>query len=267
MAKIDARARWDGSTAYSVRWRDLGTRHQRRVTLRSEQEAQSLVQYLNDNGRMHERAPGAAEIGKAGVPTIAQMVQEHIDLLVRPSPGTVRTYQGILDLHIRNTIGHIPVDALGYRELMQWVKGLLVQGIAPKSIHNMHGLLSSAMRTAELLQYVSRNPCHGIALPTVERTDDDTVFLTHSEFSLLLNGLDEHYRTFVKFLVMTGALFGEATAIRVADIDLVSRPPTARINKAWKRDGQSHYYVGPTKTAAGRRTVGLNPALALIHRC
>lgn len=69
------------------------------------------------------------------------------------------------------------------------------------------------------------------------------------------------YKTLVQFLVMTGARFGEATALTVADIDLLAKPPTARISKAWKRDGQSHYYLGPTKTRAGKRTIGLNPTL------
>ena len=49
----------------------------------------------------------------------------------------------------------------------------------------------------------------------------------------------------------------------VADVDLLSKPPTARINKAWRRDGQNQFYVGPTKTGAGKRTIGLNPALAI----
>lgn len=135
------------------------------------------------------------------------------------------------------------------------------QGAAPKSVHNMHGLLSAAMHTAELLGYISCNPCRGIPLPTIQRAEDEANFLTHAEFSLLLEGMDGRYKTFTQFLVMTGTRFGEATAIRVADIDLLSRPPTARVNKAWKRDGQSRYYVGPAKTGAGKRTIGLNPAL------
>jgi integrase len=144
---------------------------------------------------------------------------------------------------------------------MRWVKGLSLDGVAPKSIKNMHGLLSAAMKTAELLGYVSRNPCHGVPLPTVERAEDDALFLTHAELSLLTRGMHAPYKTLVQFLVMTGARFGEATALKVADIDLLSKPPTARINKAWKRDGQSRYYLGPTKTRAGKRSVGLNPAL------
>lgn len=63
---------------------------------------------------------------------------------------------------------------------------------------------------------------------------------------------------------MTGVRFGEASALKVADIDLLSKPPTARINKAWKRDERSRYYIGPTKTGAGKRTIGLNPALVKL---
>lgn len=227
----------------------------------SKEEALSLLRSLNDNGRMKELSPPADHLRMAGVPTIAEVVQEHIDLLVRPSPGTIGTYQRILDLHIRNTVGRIPVDEFGYREVMCWIKGLSAKGVAPKSIHNMHGLLSAAMKTASLLGYVSRNPCRGVPLPAVERAGDEAMFLTHAEFNMLIEGMHEPYKTLVQFLLMTGARFGEATALKVADIDLLSTPPTARINKAWKRDAQCGYYIGPTKTGAGKRTIGLNPAL------
>lgn len=261
MASIVRRLRWDGTTAFSVRWRDYRSGHQRRLTVRSEQEALTLLGYLNDIGQMLELSPPPAQLGKRGVPTVADVVQKHIDLLVRPSPGTIWTYQRILELRIRNTIGQIPVVEFGYRDVMLWIKGLTVDGVAPKSIKNMHGLLSAAMKTAELLGYIPRSPCRGVPLPTVERAEDDALFLTHTEFSLLVEGMHPHYKTFAQFLVMTGARFGEATALKVADIDLLSKPPTARINKAWKRDGQNRYYIGPTKTRAGKRTIGLNPAL------
>jgi hypothetical protein len=35
------------------------------------------------------------------VPTVADVIQEHIDLLMRPSSGTVKTYQTMLDLHVK----------------------------------------------------------------------------------------------------------------------------------------------------------------------
>jgi hypothetical protein len=45
------------------------------------------------------------------------------------------------------------------------------------------------MRTAELLQYVPRNLCRGVLLPTVERAEDDAMFLTHAEVGLLIDGM------------------------------------------------------------------------------
>lgn len=263
MVSISTRVRWDGSIAYSVRWRELGTRRQRRLTVRSEQEATSLAEHLRSHGRPPEPESPRATPGSL---TISDVVQEHIDLLIRPAPGTVATYQRILDLHIRNTIGHIALEDFGYREAIHWIKGLTLKGIAPKSVHNMHGLLSAAMNTAERLQYTTRNPCRGVPLPALERVDDDIRFLTPEEFFLLLDGMDEYYTAFLQFLVMTGTRFGEATAIQAADIDLLSRVPTARINKAWKRDGQSGYYIGATKTGAGKRTIGINTSLAQLLR-
>jgi integrase len=229
--------------------------------VRSQEEARSLARYISDHGQIPARAQLPPPSGQGSLPFVADVVQEHIDLLVRPSSGTIGTYQRILDLHIRNTVGHIPVDEFGYREVMRWIKGLTVEGVAPKSIHNIHGLLSAAMKTAELLGYVSRNPCRGVPLPQIERAEDEALFLSHAEFSLLIEGMHEADKTFVQFLVMTGARFGEATALKVTDLDLLSIPPTARVNKAWRRDGRSRYYIGPTKTAAGKRTIGLNPAL------
>jgi integrase len=71
--------------------------------------------------------------------------------------------------------------------------------------------------------------------------------------------MGERYRAFTEFLVMTGTRFGEATAVTVGDVDLMSKPATMRINKAWKRGADSQYYIGATKTGAGKRTVSLNP--------
>lgn len=261
VASIVTRTRLNGIVVFSVRWRDYGSGHQHRLTVRSQEEACSLARYLSDHGTVPTLTQLPPPSRQGSVPSVADVVQEHIDLLVRPSSGTIGTYQRMLDLHIQNTVGHIPVDEFGYREVMRWIKGLTVEGVAPKSIHNIHGLLSAAMKTAELLGYVSRNPCRGVPLPQIERAEDDALFLSHAEFSLLIEGMHEADKTLVQFLVMTGARFGEATALNVADIDLLSIPPTARINKAWRRDGSSRYYIGPTKTRAGKRTIGLNPAL------
>ncbi|MCA4131884.1 site-specific integrase [Arthrobacter sp. M4] len=244
-----------------VRWRDRKSRKQRGLTVATGIEAETLKRLLDANGQSFEIAQHAMLANARRVPTAAGVIQEHIDLLIRPSSGTIKTYQRMLDLHVRDVIGHVPVDELDYRHLAHWVKSMMRKGRSPKTIHNVHGLISAAMNTAQMLGYIPRNPCRGVQLPTLEKPEDEARFLTHAEFSMVMEGMGERYKAFTNFLVMTGTRFGEATALTVADLDLFSKPPTARINKAWKRDGQSQFYIGATKTGAGKRTIGLNPSL------
>lgn len=76
--------------------------------------------------------------------------------------------------------------------------------------------------------------------------------------------MPERYKDFTQFLVMTGTRFGETTAVTVADVDLLAKPATVRITRAWKRGGSNEFYVGPTKTGAGKRTVSMVPVLVEI---
>ncbi|MFC0455436.1 tyrosine-type recombinase/integrase [Arthrobacter liuii] len=261
MASISTRTKKDGSKSYMVRWRDKKSKTAQGLTVATLAEAETLKRLLDANGQSFEIAQHAILTNEKRPPTVAEVIQEHIDLLIRPSSGTIKTYQTMLDLHIRPVIGHVPVDKVDYRVIAHWVKSMMAKEKAPKTIHNIHGLISASMNTAEMLGYITRNPCRGVQLPNIEKAEDEAMFLTHAEYRLIMEGMEERYKAFTDFLVMTGTRFGEATALTVADVDLLSKPPTARINKAWKRDGQNKFYVGATKTGAGKRTIGLNPAL------
>ncbi|WP_154605299.1 MULTISPECIES: hypothetical protein [Arthrobacter] len=56
------------------------------------------------------------ESSRRKVLTVAEVIQEHIDLLVRPASGTLRTYQTMLDLHIKPVQGAILIDELDMRQ-------------------------------------------------------------------------------------------------------------------------------------------------------
>ncbi len=186
MASIRKRKKRDGTSSFVVLWRDPKSRQQQGLTVATEVEAQTLKRLLDANGQSFEIAQHTILSNQARVPTVAEVIQEHIDLLIRPSSGTTRTYQVMLDLHIRNIIGHIRVDKLDYRHIAHWVKSMSVKGRSAKTIHNVHGLISAAMNTAEMLGYVPRNPCRGVQLPSVEKAEDEAMFLTHGEFSLII---------------------------------------------------------------------------------
>ncbi|WP_240629690.1 hypothetical protein [Specibacter cremeus] len=117
------------------------------------------------------------------------------------------------------------------------------------------------METAITLKYRPDNPCRRVQVPSGEKPEDEARFLTQSEFGLLRDSMADPCRVFSEFLVMTGMRFGEATAVTGADVELLAKPATVRVNKAWKRDGSNSFYVGVTKTGAGKWTIAVNPGM------
>lgn len=227
MASIWRRKKSDGSQSYMVRWRDPRSKNQQAITFASQTEADTLKRLLDANNQSFEIAQQAIVDSQAKVPTVASVIQEHIDLLVR---GTVRTYQTMLSLHINAVLGSVPVDRLDYREITHWIRGMQKKGSSAKTIRNSHAPIFSAMETAVRLKHRPDNPCRGVQLPSGERAEDEARFLTYAQFGLILQCM-------------------------------MSKPATLRINEAWKRDGSNGFYAGPTKTGADKRTVSLNPQL------
>lgn len=74
-----------------VCWRDSKSHEQQGLTVATEAEAQTLKRLLGANGQSFEIAQHTILSNQAKVPTVADVVQAHIDLLIRPSSGTTRT--------------------------------------------------------------------------------------------------------------------------------------------------------------------------------
>jgi integrase len=188
-------------------------------------------------------------------------VAEHIDLLVKPTSQTIRNYRHMLTDHISPYLGGVAVRDVDLRHLTSWVRSMQDKNLSPKTIRNVHGLISASMETAMRLGYRPDNPCRGVTLPTTEHAEDKEQFLTWDEWQLIYRHLNPLYQPLGLFLVMSGARFGEATAVKVGDFARVKSDAgyiwVVRINKSWKRDGQNSYYIGQPKTATSKRSVSI----------
>ena len=67
---------------------------------------------------------------------------------------------------------------------------------------------------------IRANPARGLGLPRVQRRD--YIFLTHDQLHELAAATGP-WRVFVLLLAYTGLRWGETTALRVRDMDLVRR--------------------------------------------
>jgi integrase len=264
VANIRKRLRANGSEYFTVSWRDdAGKQCGHSFDVLAEAELFKAAMEMNNNNFNTSDAIVYAHLQQAR--TVSQVLTEHVDLLVKPTSQTIRNYRNMINDHIGPTIGGVAVNQLDIRHLTTWVRQMQDKKLAPKTIRNVHGLISSGMETAVRLGYRPDNPCRGVALPTTEHAEDKEQFLSWDEWQLIHKHLNPLWQPLALFLVMSGARFGEATAVKVGDFAQVRADGgstwVVRINKSWKRDGVNGYYIAQPKTASSKRSVSIPPVV------
>ncbi|MGN6724097.1 MAG: tyrosine-type recombinase/integrase [Marmoricola sp.] len=258
MVSRRTRTRKDGTVTIQLLWRENGK--QQGHTVYSEHDANVWERLIDQTGSWDAAAKSYRAL-KDGAYTVAQAVEDHIGLLLKPHGGTMARYQSMLRLHVKDSIGAVPVGELSEQHIVDWVRGMLKKKLAPKTIRNVHGLLSSALERC-VPSRIPSNPCRNVDLPSTEHAEDMIRFLRFDEFVLIRDAMPDRYQPFLTFLVVTGARFSEATAVTIRDVNFDARPATVRINKSWKRVGTSEWIVGPPKSPSAKRTISLPDPLA-----
>ena len=100
---------------------------------------------------------------------------------IKVRPSSHQTYWGYIDNHIKPNIGKIPLGKLTTLELQKLYKKLLSKGrverieakdqpkgLSPKTVRNIHQVISSAMDFAKSQRLIVVNPTDGCALPKPE---------------------------------------------------------------------------------------------------
>jgi integrase len=135
-------------------------------------------------------------------------------------PKTRHQYYSLLSLHILPTWRTVPLGKVTFDGLSQWVTGLSAGGPGSLRVRQSVFVMSAALDNAVRGGRIRLNPAHGLGLPRTGRRD--YVFLTHRQLRDLAAEAGP-WRVFVLLLGYTGLRWGEATALRVCDIDLARR--------------------------------------------
>lgn len=265
MASIRKRPKKDGFS-YTVLWREPGQRNQSSFACDTEAEAELLKRLLDANNQSMEAAERILGDAGAGGPTVREMILKHIDLLTGAGPYQIKRYRKSVDHHFSGTLGNLRVATLKHADIVAWIRVMQAKNLSAKTIANHHGLLSAAMKTAVQQEIRETSPCAGVKLPKDTNPDEVMRFMTHEEWGRIMEHIDSHYEPFFQFLLGTGLRFSEATALQGSDFKLDGNPPTVRVSKAWKEDGDGKFYVGPPKTKKARRTVSMAPSTVFLVR-
>lgn len=206
MASIRERPRKDGSVTWAVLWREAEDGKQTSRTFTDEREARLLKDFLDANGNSFALAAQAAVRLRSQAPTVATVVEEHIEGLTGVSAGTRLKYQRITARHITPHLGSWPVDTLARHDVARWLNGL---ELSAKSKRNVHAILSASLAEAVDRKLIEANPAKGIKMPAAGETSLDNAIALDVE----LTARDKHVvRAVVEALRSTEEMTGHGHA-------------------------------------------------------
>lgn len=137
------------------------------------------------------------------------------------------------------------------------------QPLAPKTVHNCHGLLFVIFEAAIARRLIRINPCGSTNLPA--RVHREMRFLTDPEIARLVNALPAHWQPLVMLLVATGLRWGEAIGLRVGRVDLLAKKPRLVVLEQLQEmsDTGELIFTSP-KSVKSRRTVSFTRQITLV---
>lgn len=197
---------------------------------------------------------------------------------------TRRDYRQDLETWILPTFGECDVRSTAHfcsATVRAWVRGLeqtrmprgrgtdahaVGRTMSPKTMRNLHGLLSSILNEAVRAEppLRARNPCALTRLPRRDdEIDESANFLTPREVAALSRAFTMRQdQLLVMVAYGTGLRWGEVTALQPGDVvDPWSARPRVRVQRAWKRDADGGYFLGKPKTKRSRRMVRISSSV------
>ncbi|MEY8404534.1 site-specific integrase [Oscillospiraceae bacterium 44-34] len=185
---------------------------------------------------------------------------------IKVRPTSHQTYRGYIDNHIKPNIGKIQLNKLTTLELQKLYQKLLSRGrvdrieakgqpkgLSPKTVRNIHQVISSAMDFARSQKLIAVNPADSCALPKLEHREMKTLpaeqlasFLREAKES----GVFEMY--YIE--LATGLRRGELLGLKWEDLDL--EQGTLRVQRQVSRIN-GEVVEAPLKTKNSYRTISL----------
>lgn len=184
-------------------------------------------------------------------------------------PGSRKSEGARLRNHIVALLGDLQLGEIDRLTVAGWVAQLLAGDpededfnrvpLAPKTIHNAHGLFYSLMQAAVDQRLIRANPCYRTGLPKVEFKERR--YLDDAEIGRLVAAVPVHWRPMVVLMLATGLRWSEMAGLRVKRVDVLAQ--ALRVEETrHELSGGSPLVLGPPKTEQSRRTVTYPPEVA-----
>lgn len=178
--------------------------------------------------------------------------------------STYVKYRKIIYSYIIPGLGSTKLQKLTPQQVNSFYRKKEKDGLKPKTINDIHGVLHKAIDDALKWQYVSRNVCDAVSPPRVGKSEQTT--LTVDQVNTLLEAISGHrLEALITLALLTGMRRGELLALRWTDIDLEKRTVTVRRTVDYI---PKHGFVEnePKTEASGRIVVLALPAIEALKK-
>ncbi|HLZ81034.1 MAG TPA: tyrosine-type recombinase/integrase [Ktedonobacteraceae bacterium] len=156
--------------------------------------------------------------------------------------------------HIVAGLGDIWLQKLTPQQVQSFLSQKLNEGLSPKYVREMLGVLSLALNNAVKWGYLSRNVCELVTRPRVPKHEIAPLTLEQARrFRQHIQG--HRYEVLITMAVVTGMRRGELLSLRWSDIDFQRN--ILQVLHTVDRFAGHGYVEGEPKSAAGVRSIRL----------
>lgn len=192
--------------------------------------------------------------------TVAGFLERWLEESARPAlrPNSFVTYEGLVRNHLAPALGPIRLVRLTPQDVQHLLNQKSADGLAPRTVRNMHRVLHRALEVAARWGLVRRNVSSLADGPRAPRSEERTLSVIEARRLLdIVEG--ERLEALYAVALATGLRQGEALGLRWSDIDLETG--SLAVRRALTRVHGRLQLVEP-KTPTSSRTVTL-PQMAV----
>src|SRR6266567_6226261 len=161
-------------------------------------------------------------------------------------------YRKLINTYILPALGHIRLQKLSPQQVLTLYRQKEKEGLSPKTINSIHGVLHKALDNAVRWNLVSRNVCDLVSPPRIVKPEIQP--LTMEQAHKLLEAARGHrLEAMLTVALTTGMRRGELLALRWADIDF--EHGHLRVRRTMNYLAGHGFIEGEPKTQKSRRSI------------
>ncbi len=256
-----------------VRKRDDG-RWEGRIVVGHKENGDSIFHYVSAKTqkalmeKMHRCIVeyDGAELTEDSRMTLGEWLDIWLKECAEPSvrPSTYKGYRGYAERNIKPSLGSKQISKVTAADVQTLYRKLQREGgvdggaLSPTTVRRIHGVLHQALNAAVDRHLIVKNPTDDVTLP--KKVTAAKTILNDKQLERFMEAIkaDEHWHDFFYLEITTGLRRGEICGLMWTDFDAEKGTLTVRRTLHNKEGGG--YYVGETKTGAGRRIIKLPPS-------